>query len=527
MFSAVTPKITIKGAASRLQFSFLHLQSRPPLSVPYKTGQPLHETRRHIIPTAGQVTPGISALEYYERRMALTKEMPKNSAAILVGNQVQFASGAVFYPFQQDNDFYYLTGWLGPDAVAVVEKVADNLNDEDVVFHLIVPPKNAATDLWEGDKNGLEGAYDYFNADEVHELNCVDSVLKKIIGRNETIFYDDKSKGRGGHGASGKLALFFGFGGRSQLSSHGSIMDILPASKKSSKLLKSILAHHRLIKSKAEVSVMHKAGKISSRAINTAIAKVGLDQPFQTEKVLAQYLEYAFVRGGCDRQAYIPVVASGENALTIHYTRNDDLLFKDETVFVDAGGKLGGYCADISRAWPNSPQGFSDAQRDIYSVVLNANKVCIEECYETGSTSLQSLHELAVTTLTSGLRQLPGFKTVLRSEVSTELFPHYIGHHLGLDLHDVPSVSRMNALRKGNVVTIEPGLYVPMAEKWPKHFRGIGVRVEDDIAVGRTSSDVLNLTSLCVKEVEDIEALIRSGKVTTPGVYDEAVEIEI
>lgn len=506
------------------QTSSLHIHTRPPSNVPYKTGQPLHETRPHIIPKSGQLTPGIHALEYYQRRMALAKEMPRNSAAILVGNKVQFSSGAVFYEFQQDNDLYYLTGWLGPDVVAVIEKVNDTGTDEDVVFHMIVPPKNEATDLWEGDKNGLEGAFDYFNADEVHELNRLDSVLKEIINRNEVIYYDDKNKCRNMSGASGKFSLFFGFG---HSASHGNIMNMLSAARKPNRLLKFVLAQHRLVKSDAEIAVMHKAGKISSRAINTAIARVGLEEPFLTEKVLAQYLEFAFVRGGCDGQAYIPVVASGENALTIHYTRNDDLLYKDETVFVDAGGKLGGYCADISRAWPNSPQGFSDAQKDIYSVVLNANKLCIDKCYESPSTSLQTLHEMAVTSLTSDLRQLPGFGDVLRSDVSRELFPHYIGHHLGLDLHDVPSVSRLAQLKKGNVITIEPGLYVSMSDKWPKHFRGIGVRVEDDIAVGKTSKDVLNLTSLCVKEIADIEALISLGKATTPGIYDEVVEVHI
>lgn len=507
------------------QFRNLTIDTRPVLEVPYKTGQPLHETRRHVIPKAGQLTPGIHALEYYRRRLALAKEMPKGSAAILVGNRVQFSSGAVFHEFQQDNDFYYLTGWLGPDAVAVVEKVTDTGADEDVIFHMIVPPKNAVADLWEGDKNGLEGAFDYFNADEVHELNRVDSTLKEIISRNNTIFYDDRNRALNSNGAGGKFALFFGFGQTRM--HHGSITEMLSAARKPTKLLKSILSKHRLLKSEAEIAVMHKAAQISSRAINTAMALVGLDQPLQTEKVLAQYLEYAFVRGGCDRQAYIPVVASGENALTIHYTRNDDILYKDETVFVDAGGKLGGYCADISRAWPNSSRGFSEAQRDLYSVVLNANKLCIDECYESASNSLQNIHELAVTSLTNDLRQLPGFKNVSRSEVARELFPHYIGHHLGLDLHDVPSVSRLIPLQEGNVVTIEPGLYVPFSEKWPKHFQGIGVRVEDDIAVGKTKSEITNLTSLCVKEVADIEALISLGKVTTPGVYEETVVIDI
>lgn len=498
----------------------LLLATRPKLEIPYKTGQPMHETRKHILPKAGEITVGISALEYYHRRLELAKQLPERSAAILVGNRIQHSSGAVFYDFQQDNDLYYLTGWLEPDSVAVIEKVADTGSETDVVFHMIVPPKNPATELWEGAKSGLEGAYDYFNADEVAGIGRVDSYLRHIIERNDYVYVDDKTKGNNTGNANFKL--FFNFTPKGHLAT---IQELLRTSRATVRPLKPIVAEQRLIKSEAEIKVMHRAGKISSRAINTAIARVGSVDPFLSEKTLAQYLEYAFVRGGCDKQAYIPVVASGENALTIHYTRNDDLLYRDETVFVDAGGKLGGYCADISRTWPNSPNGFSPAQKDIYQVVLEANKVCIDQCHENAAMSLQDLHELSVTTLTQGLRQITGFSNVTRSEVSRELFPHYIGHHLGLDLHDIPSVSRHTRVKKGNVITIEPGLYIPFDTKWPKQFQGIGVRVEDDIAVGKVSGDVLNLTSLCVKEVDDIEALIREGKVTTPGVYDEVVEI--
>lgn len=494
----------------------LSLHTRPPLRVPYKTGQAMHETRPHVVPTEGDLTPGISAAEYYARRLALAKEMPVHSVAVLVGNQVQHSSGSVFYEFQQDTDLYYLTGWLGPDSVALVEKVADKGTDEDVVFHLVVPPKNPATDLWEGDKNGMEGAVDYFNADEVGSIHNMELYLQKVLQRNQTVFYDGGAAGAGagGPGARLRFSQFFGLSLALRRSGISELVGRKPV-----RPLRLLLAQHRAVKSDAEVGVMHAAGRISSRAINTAIARVGLAAPFQSEKMLAQYLEYAFVRGGCDAHAYIPVVASGENALALHYTRNDDLLYRDETVFVDAGGILGGYRADILRAWPNGPQGFLDPQRDIYSVVLEANKACVA-AVEPGEL-LQNLHELAVTVLVQGLRNLPGFAGVSRADVSRTLFPHYIGHHLGLDLHDVPGISRSAKLCPGNVVTIEPGLYVPQEDKWPAHYRGIGMRVEDDVAVGALKAETLNMTSLCVKEVADIEALIRAGTATTPGIYDE------
>lgn len=489
------------------------LATRLALTIPFHTGQPMHETRRHILPEPGNITPGISALEYYHRRLALARDLPVRSAAILVGNRIQHSSGSVFYQFQQDNDLFYLTGWLEPDSVCVVEKVLEHGTDEDVIFHMIVPPKNPATELWEGAKSGVEGAADFFNADEVEEIGKVDAYLKKIIDRNDVVYFDDKSKT-----ANNKFGSFFLFGAHKQAATVHQLLQ-----RKTVKSLKPILALQRSIKSPAEVKVMHKAGQISSRAINTAMARVGSEKPFLNEKVLARYLEYAFVRGGCDKEAYIPVVASGPNALTIHYTRNDDLLYKDETVFVDAGGKLGGYCADISRTWPNSPSGFSEPQRDIYQAVLNTNKVCIDQCHESGIL-FQDIHELSVGQLAQELRNLPGLSNVSRGEIGRELFPHYIGHHLGLDLHDVPSVSRHTRLKAGNVITIEPGIYVPFSDKWPKHYHGIGVRVEDDVVVGKNSKDILNLTSLCVKEVVDIELLVRLG-ITTPGLYDEAVDI--
>lgn len=505
--------------------SLLFLATRPKPIVPYKTGQPMHETRRHILPEPGCLTPGILALEYYQRRHALAKQLPAGSAAIFVGHRVQHSSGSVFYPFEQNTDLFYLTGWLEPDSVAVIEKVADSGNDDDVVFHMVVPPKVPATEVWEGARLGVEGALDYFNADEAVPTTRVDLFLKKVVLRNRVVYWDAPGgAGGGGGGAGAKFALFFDFGSRGHAST---LSDVLRETRTDVRPLRGMVAKLRAIKSPAEVRVMHQAGRILSRAINSAMARVGSDAPFALEKVLGSYLDHAFVRGGCDRPAYIPVVASGENALTIHYTRNDDLLYRDETVFVDAGGKLGGYCADISRAWPNLPAGFLEPQRDIYAAVLSTNKVCIDLCHEQSGMSLHDVHERSVSHLTQELRNLPGFSHVDRGAVARDLYPHYIGHHLGLDLHDTPLVSRHVPLVKGNVVTVEPGLYVPADLRWPKHYHGIGMRVEDDIAVGRTPSDILNLTSLCAKEVADVEALVRAGKITTPGVVDEMVEIEI
>lgn len=500
----------------------LNLPKRSNLAVPYNTGQPTHETRPHYLPTPGNITPGISALEYYDRRLELAKQLPVKSLVILVGNEVQFSSGSVFYDFQQDNNLYYMTGWLEPNSVAIIEKQHDRGNEEDVILHMLVPPKNPQIELWEGERLGLQGAYDFFNADYVDDINNVKKYVEILLSRNDIVYWDDKSNGV--PGSSSKFSSFFNLNVLNKNSS--SIQELIKSTNKQVKPLNSMIAQQRSIKSFSEIEVMHAAAQISSRAINKAMGKVGSESPLKSEKTLAKYLDYQFVKGGCDKQAYIPVIASGPNALTIHYTRNDDLLYKDELVFIDAGGKLGGYCSDISRAWPNSPSGFSEPQRDIYEIVLKVNKQCIDLCYESNDVSINNLHEFSVDNLTKEIKKLPGFSNVSKYDVSKDLFPHYIGHHLGLDLHDIPSVSRFQKIKEGNVITIEPGLYIPMNDKYPKWYQGIGIRVEDDVVVGNSRNDIVNLTSGCVKEIEDIESLIKNG-VTTPGINDELVILDI
>lgn len=489
-------------------------RSRPTPVVPYKLGQPTFETRNHILPKAGDLTPGITALEYYERRLKLIKELPAKSISILVGNNVKYASGSVFYDFQQSNNLFYMTGWLEPNSVAVLEKTANNGEDDDLIFHMLVPEKNPSVEIWEGERSGLQGCYEFFNPDNVEDIKNVRKYISDLIKRNDYIYYDKKLGG----------SYFENFFQMDE--NEDTITNLLKSFNKKVQPLLPLIAKHREIKSPSEIAVLHKAGRISSRAINKAIAQTGSEHPIQSEKSLGAYLQYEFIKGGCDKQAYIPVVAGGENSLIIHYTRNDDLLYKDELVFVDAGGKLGGYCADISRTWPNSGT-FTEPQKDIYEIVLNVNKSCIEKCHQSNEISMHELHDFSVNKLHSNLKNLPGFQSISRSDLVRHLYPHYIGHHLGLDLHDIPSVSKFKKLVHGNVITIEPGLYIPKDPKWPKHYQGIGVRVEDDIVVGKDNKDILNLTSLCVKEVKDIESLISKAHCSTPGAYDELVDIHI
>lgn len=252
----------------------------------------------------------------------------------------------------------------------------------------------------------------------------------------------------------------------------------------------------RVLKSDAEVANMRKAGQASGRAFTEAMR-----QAWTREKDLAAYLEYKFKRNGCDTSAYVPVVAGGQNASMIHYVRNDDLLQKENLVLVDAGGEYGGYITDITRTWPVSGR-FSHAQRDLYNALLATQRSCIALCRVSAGISLDKLHEIAEHSLKDSLSQL-GFD--MSGKVIETLLPHHLSHYIGLDVHDTPGQSRSAPLQPGQCVTVEPGLYIPNEERYPAHFRGMGLRIEDSVCV--QEEHPLVLTTEAVKEVDDIEAL--------------------
>lgn len=252
----------------------------------------------------------------------------------------------------------------------------------------------------------------------------------------------------------------------------------------------------RIIKSNAEVTNMRQAGRISGLAFTNAMRR-----QWHKEKDLGAFFDYEFRTRGCDTSAYVPVVAGGKNALSLHYVRNDDVLRDGEMVLVDAGGELGGYITDITRTWPVSGR-FSKAQSDLYETVLKVQRHCVSLCRENAALSLDKIHKITGQGLSEGLKQL-GFD--MSGNALDLLFPHHVGHYIGLDVHDCTGYSRTNTLKSGQCVTMEPGIYVPNDERWPKHFRGLGIRIEDSVCVKEDSP--LILTTEAVKEVLDIEAL--------------------
>lgn len=235
---------------------------------------------------------------------------------------------------------------------------------------------------------------------------------------------------------------------------------------------------------------MRKAGQASGRGFTAAMR-----HSYGLEKELGAFLDSMFKLNGCDGPAYVPVIAGGKNALSIHYVRNDDALKPEDLILVDAGGEYGGYITDITRTWPNNGV-FSQEQKDLYEVVLKVQRSCISLCRQDANVSLDKIHKIAEKGLKDGLKQL-GFDT--SGPALDTLFPHHVGHYIGLDVHDSPGYSRRETLREGHCITIEPGVYVPEDERWPKAFRGMGIRIEDSVCVQKESP--LILTTEAVKEV--------------------------
>ncbi|KAI0870921.1 peptidase M24, structural domain-containing protein [Hypoxylon argillaceum] len=438
-------------------------------------GQPVHETHPHLL-APGELTPGITAQEYHERRAALCALLPANSAAVLRAADVTYRSGAVFHAFRQESNFLYLTGFSEPSSLAVLRRTGDAPGD--YVFHLLCRPKDARAEQWSGPWSGVDAARDVWNADEAGDIGRADELLATALRGVETVFTDAELARDGAETAFG-----------------GTLRRAAPRAA-SFQPLRPHANALRVAKSPAEIANMRRAGQASGRALTAAMRRA-----WASEKDLAAFLEYTYQTSGLDGQAYIPVVAGGPRGQLIHYTLNNAPLVPNETVLVDAGGEYGTYITDITRTWPLSGK-FTPAQRDLYGAVLKAQRSAVSLCRASANLTLDKLHGVAERGLRQELAQL-GFD--LSGNAMDVLFPHHVGHYIGLDVHDVPGYPRNVPLKEGYCITIEPGVYVPDDERFPQHFRGLAVRIEDSIAVGDDNPFIL--TTEAVKEVEDIEAL--------------------
>ncbi|KAG0373371.1 hypothetical protein BGX24_011799 [Mortierella sp. AD032] len=448
-------------------------------------GQPTWMTHPHLM-KEGEITPGLSAQEFELRRTLLMQGLPKGSMVISTSHRTRFMTNNIFYPFHQHTDFYYLCGFNEPDSALVLEK---NDSPKGYKMTMFVAPKNANIEMWEGARTGIEAAKGIFGADDAIDANLFRYRIIDMASRHENVYFDYPSP-----------SVFMPMDIAKKLHSKPDS----DAFSTTTKGLSPLIQEMRVIKSEAEVKIMRQAGEISGKAF---IETMKFTNPKRLEHQVYARFDYECRMRGSQMMAYVPVVAGGSNALTMHYVNNDQPLHDGDLLLMDAGGELNGYASDITRTWPVNGK-FTEAQKDLYSVVLHANKECIKLCTEEHGLTLNQIHDVSMRLTKEGLARL-GIKP-LAHDVDRRLYPHHVGHYLGMDVHDTGDISRSRPLKEGMVITIEPGLYIPRDPAYPEKYQGIGIRIEDNVVIGKTVPHVLSVTA--PKEIVDIEYCCASAE---------------
>jgi Xaa-Pro aminopeptidase len=432
--------------------------------------------------------------EFKKRRKQLMQQIGKGNIALIGSAAIRTRNRDVDYPFRQDSDFYYLTGFNEPDSLAVF--IPGRKQGEYILFCREFDEKKA---LWEGAHAGLEGATEHYEADDSFPIDDLDDILPGLLENKNKVFYpmgrdtdldhhllewinNIRSQSRTGVIAPGELVS-----------------------------LEHILHEMRLFKSAEELKLMRRAADVSANAHIKAMQKC---KPGMYEYQIEAEIIYHFIQDGLRAVAYPSIVAGGKNACVLHYTENSDKLKSGDLLLIDAGAECDHYAADITRTFPVSGH-FSEPQKQLYQLVLDAQYAAIAQIKP--GLPWHLAHEASVETLTKGLVSLGllsgKVSKLIKEEKYKQFYMHRIGHWLGMDVHDVGDYKldqEWRLLEPGMVLTIEPGLYIPadctaVEEKW----RGIGIRIEDDVLVTAKGHEIL--TGAVPKTIAEIEALMQAA----------------
>lgn len=483
--------------------SFTRTAPAPQLSRPLS--QPTAFTHGTLM-TESDVTPGISRAEYLHRRHRLAQALPQRSISIFPSNPVRYMSEDVPYLYHHNTDLMYVCGITEPGSMLMAEKGSGT----DVQYTLFVNPRNEERELWDGPLCGTsDEVRAYFGVDHVCSSEHLHSYITDALPSIDSFHFDQV--------INPYISAFW-------RKLDPTTQAQLCAKWKGAASPKSFLLAMRLIKSQAELELMRAAARIMAEALNETMehAKLSRHTDSIEEKYIEAWIEFCCKKRGSPRLAFPSVVASGTNGTILHYMSNNRTAHIGDFVMVDAGCEVHGYCSDVSRSWPVSGR-FSGAQRDLYQLVLSVQKKCLSlasEDAELGNEamSLDSMHQLGVRDLTDGLLQLGFMKGhSLESAIATgayvRYFPHATGHYLGMDVHDTHYLPKSLRLRRCMVVTVEPGVYCPVSDtSVPPAFRGLGMRIEDDVVVGGGGKAPEVLSQNAVREVAEIEALVGSAR---------------
>jgi Xaa-Pro aminopeptidase len=429
--------------------------------------------------------------EFKRRRRQLMRMMGRGSIAILPTAPQVIRNRDVHHPFRPDSDFYYLTGFAEPDAVAVI--IPGRQKGEFVLFCRERDPKK---EQWDGPLAGQDGAVSEYGADDSFPIADLDEILPRMLEQCQRVFY-----AMGANRDLDKRLPEWVNHIRTQARAgvQGPIEFLA---------LDHFLHDMRLYKSHGELSVMRRAARISAAAHRRLMREC---QPGMREFELEAAFTHECSVQGARRQAYPAIVAGGNNGCVLHYIDNQDPLVDGDLVLVDAGCELDCYASDITRTFPVNGR-FSAAQRTLYEIVLAAQLAAIDKVRP--GNHWNDPHDAAVRTLTRGLIKCGLLKgplsRLIKDQKYARFFMHRTGHWLGMDVHDVGDYKvdgHWRELERGMTLTVEPGLYIPQAARGvAKRWRGIGIRIEDDVLVTRDGCEVLSRD--VPKTVEDIEALM-------------------
>ncbi len=427
--------------------------------------------------------------EAYGARRARVLTALGDGALLVFGAHHQSRNGDSEYRYRQSSDLWYLSGWEDPESAVLLRPGAEQ------PFVMFVQPKDRTREVWTGFRAGLEGARERFGADAAFPWSELGARLPELLAGWSTLHYawgedgDRDATVFRALGALGRVAP------RNGLAMPHTLVDA-----------RRLLGEQRLLKDAAEVALLRRAAAITAEA---HVAAMRLGRPGVAEYEVEAEIDGLFRRRGGNGPGYTTIVGGGTNACVLHYITNREPLRAGDLCLVDAGCEFENYTADVTRTWPVSGR-FTAPQRRLYEIVL-ASQIAAIDAARPGR-PYKAMHDAAVRVLTEGMIDvglLDGdLETLILEEAFRRYYMHGTGHWLGLDVHDagvyhVDGASR--PLLPGMVVTVEPGLYVaPDDDRAPAAFRGIGIRIEDDILVTDGEPDVL--TAACPKSVGDVEA---------------------
>ena len=429
--------------------------------------------------------------EYAKRRRHLMELMGAGGLAVLPAAPQRMRSRDTSFMYRQDSDFYYLTGFPEPEAVAVL--VPGRPQGEYILF---CRERDPVKEMWDGPRAGPAGAIEQYGADDAFPIGDIDEILPGLLERCERVYY---SIGAGEFDA--RLLGWINALNAKRQSGHAPSELIA---------LDHLLHEARLYKSRAEISVMRRSARIAVAAHKRAMS---VCRPGMKEYELEAEYVHEFRRHGAVC-SYPPIVAGGANACVLHYTANDAVLADGDLVLVDAGCELEMYASDVTRTFPINGR-FTARQRELYEIVLAANRAAIA-AVKPGN-HWNDPHDAAVKEVTQGLKRLGildgRVPALIKEQAYRRFFMHKTGHWLGMDVHDVGDYKIGGAwrlLEPGMVLTIEPGIYVaPDIRGKARPWRGIGIRIEDDVVVTRDGCDVL--TADLPVDADEIERCVGSA----------------